>query len=60
MEHRITVFAGPASVQLGSDVCESLRISPAPYDCRRFPDGEAQVEIHESVRGHSESATRYP
>jgi ribose-phosphate pyrophosphokinase len=33
-------------------VCESLQISPAAYDCRRFPDGEAQVEIHESVRGH--------
>ena len=52
MEHQITVLAGPASVNLGAGVCESLRISPAPYDCRRFPDGEAQVEIHKSVRGH--------
>ncbi len=52
MHSRITVFAGPASVHLGSDVCESLQMSSAAYDCRRFPDGEAQVEIHESVRGH--------
>ena len=26
-------------------------MSPALYDCRHFPDGEAQVDIHESVRG---------
>jgi ribose-phosphate pyrophosphokinase len=52
MDHRITVFAGPASGPLGSAVCESLETGPALYDCRRFPDGEAQVEIHESVRGH--------
>jgi ribose-phosphate pyrophosphokinase len=51
VEHRITVLAGPASVHLGAGVCELLRISPAPYDCRRFPDGEALVEIHQSVRG---------
>jgi ribose-phosphate pyrophosphokinase len=52
VEHRITVLAGPASVHLGAGVCESLRISVARYDCRRFPDGEAVVEILESVRGH--------
>jgi ribose-phosphate pyrophosphokinase len=52
VEHQITVLAGPASVHLGADVCKFLRISPAPYDCLRFPDGEALVEIHESVRGH--------
>jgi ribose-phosphate pyrophosphokinase len=52
MDNRITVFAGPASVHLGPDVCGFLQTSPARYDCRRFPDGEAQVELHESVRGH--------
>jgi ribose-phosphate pyrophosphokinase len=52
VENRITVLVGPASGHLGAGVCESLRISPAPYECRRFPDGEAQVEVHESVRGH--------
>jgi ribose-phosphate pyrophosphokinase len=52
VEHQITVVAGPASVHLGTGVCETLRISPARYDCRRFPDGEAVVETQESVRGH--------
>jgi ribose-phosphate pyrophosphokinase len=51
MDHQITVFSGPASGLLGSAVCESLGTSPALYECRRFPDGEAQIEIHESVRG---------
>ena len=46
------MLVGPASLHLGAGICETLRISPAPYDCRRFPDGEAQVELHESVRGH--------
>jgi ribose-phosphate pyrophosphokinase len=45
------VLAGPASVQLGADVCETLRLAPAAYECRRFPDGEMQIEIQESVRG---------
>jgi ribose-phosphate pyrophosphokinase len=52
MEHQITVFAGPASGPLGSAVCESLHTGPGLYECRRFPDGETQIEIHESVRGH--------
>ena len=52
MEHRITVFAGPASTQLGAAVCDTLQVSPARYECRRFPDGEAQIEVHDSVRGH--------
>jgi len=51
MEHQITVFTGPASGPLGSAVCESLHTEPGRYECRRFPDGEAQIEIHESVRG---------
>jgi ribose-phosphate pyrophosphokinase len=51
MEHPITVFAGPASGPLGLAVCEALQIRPALYECRRFPDGETQIELHESVRG---------
>jgi ribose-phosphate pyrophosphokinase len=27
-------------------------MSPGLYELRRFPDGEVQVDIHESVRGH--------
>jgi ribose-phosphate pyrophosphokinase len=52
MEHHITVFAGPASGALGSAVCQSLHTQPGVYECRRFPDGEAQIEIDQSVRGH--------
>ena len=51
MNDRLTVFAGPASVHLGQQVCDSLQVAPAAYDLRRFPDGELQVEVGESVRG---------
>jgi ribose-phosphate pyrophosphokinase len=51
MEHPIIVFAGPASSQLGAAVCDALQLPPGRYECRRFPDGEAQIEVHESVRG---------
>ena len=51
MNHGMIVFAGPASTQLGAAVCAALDISPGLYECRRFPDGEAQVEVQESVRG---------
>jgi ribose-phosphate pyrophosphokinase len=45
------IFAGPASVRLGAEVCETLKVSPAAYECRRFPDGEMQIEIQDSVGG---------
>jgi ribose-phosphate pyrophosphokinase len=51
MHNRMTVLAGPASLRLGADVCELLRVPPAAYDCRRFPDGEIEVELRQSVRG---------
>ena len=51
MDGRMTVFVGPASARLGAEVCETLRVAPAAYECRRFPDGEMQIEIRESVRG---------
>lgn len=51
MEHRLTVFAGPASSQLGAAVCDGLQVALGLYDCRRFPDGEAQIDVQESVRG---------
>ena len=52
MQNQLTVFAGSASHALGSAVCEHLQTGPALHECRRFPDGEIQIEIHESVRGH--------
>ena len=50
MDDRLMVFAGPASARLGAEVCETLRVAPARYACRRFPDGETQIDIQESVR----------
>lgn len=52
MDQQTTVFAGPASLRLGEGVCEILRVAPARYECRRFPDGEIQIDIPASVRGH--------
>jgi ribose-phosphate pyrophosphokinase len=49
---RITVLVGPACAQLGAAVCQTLRVVPTPYECRRFPDGEILVDLQESVRGH--------
>jgi ribose-phosphate pyrophosphokinase len=51
MNDRLLVFAGPASSRLGSDVCGILGVPPAQYECRRFPDGETQIDIGESARG---------
>lgn len=36
MEHRITVFAGPASSQLGAAVCDTLRVSPGLYQWEQW------------------------
>ena len=47
----MAVVAGPASQRLGSDVAAVLDVKPLAYECQRFPDGEAQVNLHESVRG---------
>ena len=51
MDTSVAILAGPASVALGAKVCEALAGAPTAYDARRFPDGEAQVELGESVRG---------
>lgn len=50
MDDRMMIVAGPASARLGAEVCEILRVAPAAYECRRFPDGEMQIEIRQSVR----------
>lgn len=51
MGHDVAVFTASASGALGSAVCKILGIPPAAVDCRRFPDGEVQIELTESVRG---------
>jgi ribose-phosphate pyrophosphokinase len=51
MHDEITIVAGPASSHLGLAVCGALQVSPGLYECRRFPDGETQIELQQSVRG---------
>jgi ribose-phosphate pyrophosphokinase len=51
MDPSVAILAGPASRALGAAVCEELGVSPTAFDSQRFPDGEAQVELGESVRG---------
>ncbi len=50
MVTRMSIFAGPASLRLGARVCELLDLVPTRYECRRFPDGEVQMDVLESVR----------
>jgi ribose-phosphate pyrophosphokinase len=51
MNERIAVFAGPASETLGGEICELLGTAPGAYECRRFPDGEVQMALEQTVRG---------
>ena len=51
MTDLMTVVAGPASASLGAAVSELLQIKALAYECQRFPDGEAQVDLQDSVRG---------
>ena len=51
MSDPMALVTGPASTPLGQEVATLLAVQPVPYDCRRFPDGEAEVDIRESVRG---------
>jgi ribose-phosphate pyrophosphokinase len=47
----MTIVAGPASTSLGDEVAELLAVPAVAYDCRRFPDGETEVDLRDSVRG---------
>jgi ribose-phosphate pyrophosphokinase len=51
VDGRLIVITGPASLPLGAKVLEGLRADATPYECRRFPDGETQIELAASVRG---------
>lgn len=51
MHERLQTFVGPASTTLGARVCKILQQPPAHYEQRRFPDGEVQIDVQESVRG---------
>lgn len=47
----MALVVGPASRLLGQDVAELLSVQPVAYDCHRFPDGETEIDIRESIRG---------
>jgi ribose-phosphate pyrophosphokinase len=51
MQDEIVIFTGPASTGLGAAVCHALQVPAGLYECRRFPDGEVQIELNQSVRG---------
>jgi ribose-phosphate pyrophosphokinase len=45
------VLAGSASDGFARAVCADLGVPPIDREVRRFPDGEMQVQLNESVRG---------
>lgn len=47
----LMVFTGNANPKLAADVARRLGISLGAVTASRFSDGEAQVELHENVRG---------
>jgi ribose-phosphate pyrophosphokinase len=51
MHNEIAIFTGSASERVGAAVCHALQLPASPFECRRFPDGEIQIELNESVRG---------
>jgi len=51
VETGVTILPGSASTRLGAAVCALLDLAPASCHTQRFPDGELQVELAESVRG---------
>jgi ribose-phosphate pyrophosphokinase len=53
MTDLMALLAGPASAQLGTEVSELLQVRALAYECERFPDGEMQVDLRESVRGRN-------
>jgi ribose-phosphate pyrophosphokinase len=52
MTNPMAVVAGPASSRLGTEASELLQVHELACECQRFPDGETQVDLRESVRGH--------
>lgn len=46
------VFSGSAHPALAQAVASALAVTPGKRDIERFPDGECQVRIQQSVRGY--------
>jgi ribose-phosphate pyrophosphokinase len=51
MRRELSVVVGSGSTRLGAAVCDALYTRPVAVECRRFPDGESQAILEESVRG---------
>jgi len=47
----LEVFAGNSNQKLAQEICQHLNITLGKAEISRFPDGEIQVKIDESVRG---------
>ena len=45
------IFAGTASTEFAQEICDSLDVTLAEAEVKRFSDGEISVQIAESVRG---------
>jgi len=52
MNHRIKVFVGSASKDLGKKICQAIGISPGEATVTKFSDGEIKIKINENVRGY--------
>lgn len=52
MPATLTVFAGTANPDLASNIAEELGIHLGSCTVLPFPDGELEVELNQSVRGH--------
>jgi ribose-phosphate pyrophosphokinase len=48
----LTAIAGTANSSLAASIAQGLDVALCPRTLRRFPDGELQVRIEQSVRGH--------
>jgi ribose-phosphate pyrophosphokinase len=51
-ERPLTIVAGTANPDLSANIAEQLGIHLASCRLQPFPDGELQVELQQSVRGH--------
>lgn len=49
----LKIFAGNSNMDFAKKVAQAAGLELGHCDIGRFADGEVQVEIHESVRGHS-------
>jgi ribose-phosphate pyrophosphokinase len=52
MAGRLSIFSGTANPDLGANIADELGIRLGACTLQPFPDGELEVELQQSVRGH--------